>query len=283
MLGLLRRHRETIGLWLLAVIFAAACVLLGRWQLHRYQDKHGRAALVARNYDATPVELAALLPPAATSLDPGDQWRPVRARGTYDVTGTVLVRNRPRTGGGADAVYGYEVVVPLVLDDGSALLVDRGWLPNGSLGSTPGQAPDAVPAPATGRVEVVARLKAPEPERSADLPRGQVGSVAVGRIGALSGLRVAPAYAVLVSETPSAATTPLPLDRPVVDGGEGINASYAVQWVVFALLGLGFPVWVGRRRRAALAEDAAAGAPSPAAAPQPARVRRPRIWDADGE
>ena len=47
MLGQLRRHRETIGLWLLAITFAAACVLLGRWQLHLYQDKHGRAALVA--------------------------------------------------------------------------------------------------------------------------------------------------------------------------------------------------------------------------------------------
>ena len=282
MLGLLRRHRETIGLWLLAITFAAACVLLGRWQLHRYQDKHGRAALVARNYDAPAVELARLLPPAATAFDPRDQWRQVRASGTYDVAGTVLVRNRPHTGGGADAVYGYEVVVPLVLDDGSALLVDRGWLPNGSTGSAPGQAPDAVPAPVTGRVEVVARLKAPEPERSGDLPRGQVASVAVARIGALGGLRVAPAYAVLVSETPSAATAPQPLDRPVVDGGEGINASYAVQWVLFALLGLGFPVWVGRRRRALLAEDAVARA-SPAAVPQPARVRRPRIWDADGE
>ena len=282
MLGPLRRHRETIGLWLLAITFAGACVLLGRWQLHRYQDKHERAALVGRNYDAPPVALARLLPPTATTFDTRRQWRQVRVSGTYDPANTVLVRNRPRTGDGADAVYGYEVVVPLLLDDGSALLVDRGWLPNGTIGAAPGQAPDAVPAPAAGRVEVVGRLKAAEPVRSGGLPRGQVGSVAVARIGALSGLRVAPAYAVLVSETPSAATTPLPLDRPVVDGGEGINASYAVQWVLFALLGLGFPVWVGRRRRAALAEDAAAEE-TPAAPTEPVRARRPRIWDADGE
>ena len=282
-LGQLRRHRETIGLWLLAVTFAGACVLLGRWQLHRYQDKHERAALVSRNYDAAPVALARLLPSPATPFDARHQWRQVRVSGRYDPAGTVLVRNRPRTGDGANAVYGYEVVVPLLLDDGSALLVDRGWLPGGTLGSTPGSAPDVVPAPAPGRVEVVARLKAAEPPRDRDLPKGQAGSVAVSQIAAATGLRTFSAYAVVVSESPAAATVPAALDRPVVDGNEGINASYAVQWVLFALLGLGFPVWVGRRRRAALAEDAAAGEPTAHPALEPARARRPRIWDADDE
>ena len=251
MLGLLRRHRETIGLWLLAVVFATACVFLGRWQLHRYQAKHDKAALVARNYDAAPVPLATLLAGPGARFDRQQEWRKVSVRGTYDAAATVLVRNRPHTGNGADAVYGYEVVVPLRLDDGTALLVDRGWLPNGSTGSTPGEAPDAVPAPPSGPVQVVARLKPSEPARAASangpLPRGQVGSVAVREIGALAGYPVYPAYGVLVSETPAAATAPALLDRPVVDGGEGINASYAVQWVVFALMLLFcFPLfWIG--------------------------------------
>lgn len=290
MLGLLRRHRETIGLWLLAVVFATACVFLGRWQLHRYQAKHDKAALVARNYDARPVPLAQVLPGPTAGFDRGQEWRQVRVRGTYDTAATVLVRNRPHTGSGADAVYGYEVVVPLRLDDGSALLVDRGWLPNGDTGSTPGQAPDTVPAPPRGPVTVVARLKPSEPARAASangpLPRGQVGSVAVREIGALGGYpvdRVYPAYGVLVSETPAAVPAPALLDRPVVDGGEGINASYAVQWVLFALMGLGFPVWVRRRRQAALEADEAAAGGTGGQPLEPVRARRPRIWDADDE
>jgi hypothetical protein len=89
------------------------------------------------------------------------------------------------------------------------------------------------------------------------------------------------------------------------DGGEGINASYAVQWAVFALLGLGFPIWVVRRRRDAAAEDAAsADAPTRVDEPVPTAVgdeprrapagvspgtragprkRRHHIWDDEDE
>lgn len=302
----LRRHRETIGLWVLALVFASACVLLGRWQLHRYQDKHERTQLVSRNYDAPPVPLRTLLPSAATPLDPGLQWRRVTATGTYDVAGTTLVRNRPWTGPNADATYGYEVVVPLRLADGSALLVDRGWIPSGSGGGDPGRAPDSVPAPPSGPVNVVARLRPSERTRETSLPRGQVSSVSVARIGEPLGYPVLRAYGALASESPSRSPAPQPLDPPERDGSEGINASYAVQWVLFALLGLGFPVWVARRRRAVAAELAAdvqadRAAPDGRAAgdahpprPQgpgtppdrplePARPRKRRIWDADDE
>jgi len=105
-------------------------------------------------------------------------------------------------------------------------------------------------------------------------------TLAVREIGALAGYPVYPAYGVLVSETPPASPAPALLDRPVVDGGEGINASYAVQWALFALMGLAFPVWVRRRRQAALETDAAVEAGQPL---EPVRARRPRIWDADDE
>lgn len=288
MLAQLRSHRETISLWLLAVMFATACIFLGRWQLRQYQAKRDKARLVAANYDAPPVPLTTLMPDATREFDRRLEWRQVQVSGWYDPAATVLVRNRPHSGNGASAGYGYEVVVPLRLDDGSALLVDRGWLPNGSKGDTPGQAPDSVPAPAQGRVEVLARLRATEPARGGDLPRGQVASVAVPQIAAMTGYRVYPAYGALTGESPAATPGPARLSPPAVDGGEGINASYAAQWAVFALLGLGFPVWVARRRRAALAEATTAGAPGTGAGQtdvplQPTRARRQRIWDADDE
>lgn len=278
-LAVLRRHRASIGLWLLAVVFAVACVSLGRWQLNRFQDKRERAQLVAGNYDAAPVALAELLAKPGAAFDPRQQWRQVSVSGSYDASATRLVRNRPRTGGGADAVFGYEVVVPLRLDDGSALLVDRGWLPSGSSGRTPGQAPDDVPEPPTGQVEVVVRLKGSEPARTGDLPEGQVASIALTDLAAGLPYPLYRAYGVLVRESPAVTPSPAPLDPPVIDGGEGINASYAAQWALFAALGLGFPVWVARRRRTAEAERSS----QPADVPPLQPARRRRIWDADDE
>jgi len=273
----LRRHRELVGLWLLAVLFAGACVFLGRWQLHRFQDKHAKAELVARNHAAPAVPLAQLLPTPTSRLRPGDRYRAVRVQGTYDVAGTRLVRNRPHRGDGADASFGYEIVVPLVLPDGSALLVDRGWVPNGTSGSAPGGRPDVVPAPPSGTITVVARLRTSEPARGRDLPAGQLGSLSVPQIARSTGHRVYQAYGALVSETPTTPDAPAPVDPVRPDGGEGINASYAVQWAVFALLGLGFPIWVIRRRREAAAEHAAPDATTPLAEPAaPAATRLPR-------
>lgn len=300
-LGWLRHHREVIGLWVLAVLFACACVLLGRWQLHRYQEKHDNAQLVRRNQAAAPVPLQRLLPSPSSPLRAADRYRAVTVQGVYDSAGTRLVRNRPHRGDDPDATYGYEVVVPLVLPDGSALLVDRGWLPNGASGSSPGGRPDVVPSPPEGAVTVVAQLRASEPARGQDLPAGQVGSVAVDEIASQTGHRAYQAYGALVSESPAAVPAPARLDPIRADGGEGINASYAVQWVIFALLGLGFPVWVVRRRREAAAERAAeAAAPPPVDRPsgdqraEPPRVpvpaaagrqrkRRHHVWDDEDE
>ena len=296
--GVFRTHRQTIGLWLMAVLFAVACVGLGWWQLDRYQDKHARSQLIERNYDAAPVPLAELLPSAGAPLAPALQWRQVEATGTYDAAHTVLVRNRPHRAGSNDPTYGYEVLVPLRLDDGSALLVDRGWLPSGSRGTNPAQAPDAVPAPPSGPVRVVVRLRPSEPARDRQLPPGQVSSIALPRIAEMTGLPLWAPYGALVSETPAPAAAPAGLDPPTLDGNEGINASYAVQWALFALLGLGFPLWLRRRQREAAEQDRAreqaeqdravgpAGVRTPSvatASPRPARPRRRRIWDADDE
>jgi cytochrome oxidase assembly protein ShyY1 len=298
----LRRHREVLSLWVLALLFATACVMLGRWQLHRYQDKHAKADLVSRNHAAPVVPLEQLLPKPATPLRPGDLYRAVRVSGTYDAQGMRLVRNRPHRGDAADASFGYEIVVPLVLPDGSALLVDRGWIPSGTSGNAPGGRPDVVPGVPAGTVTVVARLRASEPARGQGLPAGQVGSLSVPQLARSTGHRTFQAYGALVSESPSSADAPAPPDPVRVDGGEGINASYAVQWAVFALLGLAFPMWVLRRRREAAADQASSEAvsgadpddipndgsrrprvPAGPPAPAPPRRRRQHVWDDEDE
>ena len=64
--------------------------------------------------------------PTTRSTRPGPpaEWRSVEASGTYDTGAEVLIRNRS-----FDGAPGYHVVTPLVIADGTALLVNRGWIP----------------------------------------------------------------------------------------------------------------------------------------------------------
>ncbi len=260
--GVLRVLREPfwVRAALLAVLLCAVCVLLGRWQWGRHEDRVAVAERIERNYDAEPADLPAVVPDPAAALPPGAEWRPVRLVGNYLPERTVLVRNRPLGG-----VYGYEVVVPFrPADGGPVLLVDRGWVPNGASGARP----DAVPAPPAGTVTVVARLRPTEPPLDRAPPPGQELRIDVPRITAALGLpAVAGSYGVRASEEPQPADAPRPLRRP--DGDLGSHLAYAVQWwggaAAFPVLLVVYAAKEAGRRGAAVP-----GAP----AARPAGIRR---------
>jgi cytochrome oxidase assembly protein ShyY1 len=54
-------------------------------------------------------------------------------------------------------------------------------------------------------------------------------------------------YLRMVSETPAESSYPQPLSRPVLD--EGNHLSYAVQWVIFAIMGFFALFWAIRQER----------------------------------
>ncbi|MBD8024244.1 SURF1 family cytochrome oxidase biogenesis protein [Microbacterium gallinarum] len=260
----------------LAVVFAIACAFLSNWQFTRNEERSAQLALVEANYDATPVPLDELIP-AGGALDPGDQWHPVRLVGEYVADDELLVRNRPH--GGTSA---FEVLVPFRLVDGRVLLIDRGWVPPGD--DQP--EPDAVPAAPEGEVTVIARLKPGEPLPSSgrSAPEGQVPTIHlplvadavsadVGRALELS------AYGVMVSEDPAAADRPQALASPSEDPGP--HLSYAIQWILFAVMGFVFIGYVIRTERRHRREDAEDESESDAAPPRPASRRRDR--DAEDE
>jgi surfeit locus 1 family protein len=102
------------ALTLLAVI---AFIGLGRWQWHRAQYKSALAAAFAAGGSA--VESLA---GRATAALP--RYTQVRAHGRYDGEHQFLLDNMSH-----DGQPGYEVLTPLLLDDGRTLIVNRGWLP----------------------------------------------------------------------------------------------------------------------------------------------------------
>ena len=111
-------------------------------------------------------------------------------------------------------------------------------------------------------------------------------SIDLGQVAADHRPRLYPAYGALVSEQPAGHPGARRCSgQPELDGGEGINASYAVQWLLFAALALGFPWWFVRRRPAsgrARGRARGDGADGPDGVPVPVPRRR-RIWDDEDE
>lgn len=264
--------RRWLGLLALVVVMAVACVLLGSWQLDRRDQRLERNAQVVDNYDLAPAPLDSVL--VDGDLPAERTWTPVALEGEYVEEATVLVRNRP-----LDGRPGYEVLVPLRTDAGTTLVVNRGWVPTGRSG----QEPDAVPAPPSGPVEVVARLRPAEPRSDRDAPSGQSLTITPGTFTGSD--VVAGAYGALASESPAPGELLEAAPRPALD--EGPHLSYAMQWVVFALMGLAGFVVLARRTAEWDAEDAVArgGVPRPTASrrPDPTTVSRRRPTAEDEE
>jgi cytochrome oxidase assembly protein ShyY1 len=242
----LAMHRRWLG-WLgLTTAFAVACVLLAQWQWQRRLDTVADIRVVAANWDAPPLTLAEALP-VHDLLDPDTQWQPVEITGEYLRDEQLLVRTRPLSGR-----PGFEVLTPLLLDDGRVFVVNRGWLPVGSAQDSP----DVVPEPPAGRVEVVARLKPGEPElRGRGAPAGQIATIHLPDIAERvdAGDVIEGAYGLLSSESPSPDTRPIAATRPVPD--EGPHLSYTFQWYVFALMGFIGYGWALRKERQRLVAE----------------------------
>ena len=238
-----------LGYLLLAAIFAAACVGLGRWQMDRRAETLAEINRVTSNYSATPVPFAEVKD-QFRSLSAEREWTQVELRGSYDVAGQRIVRNRPLNG-----QPGYEVVVPFRVESGETVVIDRGWLPIGN--KNPGS-PDTVPAPPQGTVTVVARLKPAEPALQRGAPDGQLASIDLDAYaGQLGYPLLTGAYGQLASENPAAADQPFPFPKPSTV--EGTHLSYSLQWFAFGVLmfiGFGYAARQQARNAAIDAEDA---------------------------
>ena len=256
-----------------AIVFAVACGFLSNWQFTRNADRAEQLALVAQNYDAEPVALGTIIAPG-TALGAADEWRPVTLEGEYLADQQLLVRNRPHGGTAA-----FEVLVPFRLADGRVLLIDRGWVPPGE--DQP--LPDEIPAPPEGDVTVVARLRPAEqlPASGRSAPEGQVPSINLELVAETIAPDVGAdlelsAYGVMVTEDPAPPTRPASFAAPSEDPGPYL--SYAIQWILFAIMGfvfIGYVIRTERRHRREDAEDRARGVePAPRDRTPPRRVDR---------
>lgn len=202
---------------LATVVAVAAFAALGDWQLGRAAEKRALDADFQRQGPAIG------LPPAGAALP---RYQHVTARGHYDGERQFLLDNRSHAG-----IAGIEVLTPLVLGDGSAILVDRGWLPFGAdRRRLPDVAVDAGARQVTGRLSELPRapieLAAPP---SSNWPR-LVNYPTLGELDAMLGRKLRPGMILL---DPSDADG-YARDWSIAGITPERHLGYAVQWFAFA-------------------------------------------------
>jgi len=137
-----------------ALVAALLTARLGWWQLSRAAEKVALNAAIAKQAERPALQRAEDLPGDAAAAQ-ALHHRSAALRGRWLAAHTVYLDNRQMNG-----KAGFFVVTPLVLADGRALLVQRGWQARNFLDRTH-VAP--VPTP-DGEVAVTGRL-APPPSR----------------------------------------------------------------------------------------------------------------------
>lgn len=216
--------------WLLfaatIAVVAYATWWLGEWQFHRLEDRKADNAVVRANEERDPAAVDAVLAPARDVSD-DDEWRLVTATGTYAPDDTVIVRYSANP---STDESGVDVVVPLVTSDGTALLVNRGWMPTVNQGGDIG----AVPEPPAGEVTVTGYVRADGTGDSTRVTDGSTRAVDSSTIGAALGRPVYGGWVELRSEDPPAAEPLVAVELPELDNGP--HFFYGLQWWFFGVL-----------------------------------------------
>jgi surfeit locus 1 family protein len=194
-------------------LFAA----LGNWQLGRAAEKRGLAADFAAG--GPPIDWQQLPPDAP-------RYQRVRLRGHYDPAHQFLLDNMSH-----ESVAGVHVLTPLLLDDGSAVLVNRGWAPYGpTRQDLPAVEVGSEKRTIVGRLDELPRpgiwLKAPP---AAGWPR-VVQYPKMPELAAALGRELAPRQVLLDPGVPDGYVREWTVTGTTVDRHIG----YAVQWFAFA-------------------------------------------------
>ncbi|WP_037733099.1 SURF1 family protein [Streptomyces megasporus] len=243
--------RQWVILTLVALLLIPAMVWLGFWQFHRHEERVARNDLIATSLASEPVAVDELVAPGR-GPEGDDRYRPVTATGTYDTRHEVVVRQRTAADGKR---IGYHVLTPLVREDGTAVLVNRGWIPAaGDLTKFPD-----VPKAPSGEVTVTGRLMADETEsggvkEKAGLPPRQVMLIDSERAAREMDRPVLGGYVALAGTSPEpSGEQPQLLPEPDHDS-IGSHLAYAFQWWLFAAgVPVGWVVLVRREHRDRLA------------------------------
>lgn len=251
-----------LALHVLVLAVLAVLVTLGAWQLDRLDEATQRATAVETRLGADPVPVDEVL--AGLTLDDEAalaerEFRPVTATGTWQPQDEVLQRGRSYAGRA-----GLGVLTPLLLEDGSTVLVRRGTVPFDNELRPP--VPEALPP--TGTVTITGTLERAIPQPTSGLAQrdpdeGELALVFNTDLARLASQLEEPLLPMLVRLAEPVPADGLPVPEPAPEPDRGPHLSYAVQWFSFAAIaGTTYLVWL-RRRVTGAERDHAVPAPPP--------------------
>ena len=224
-----------------ALVVACIGVALGEWQRGRANDKDALARMLEARSAMAPFELrgSVSLPDAS-----GLEFRNVVAHGEFVRDWPVYLDNRPHSG-----VSGFYLAMPFRLEDGTVILVMRGWFPRDPADRMRVQ---AAPAP-SGRTTVEGTIR-----RNAGQVL-QLGEPAQLRPGAIvqnltpdefakaSGMKVLPFIIEQAAKRDANTDDGLVRDWPAPSFGADKHRGYAFQWYALAAPALVFFLVTGFR------------------------------------
>ena len=219
---------------LAALAAAAGTARLGVWQLDRAGQKIALQEALRSRRAMPPLPAAELARDAAQAA--AQQHRGITLLGRWQPEFTVYLDNRQM-----DDRPGFFVLTPLRLDDGSAVLVQRGWVPRDAADRTRISAP---PPPA-GHVAVQGRI-ALAPGRLYEFSGAASGAIRQNLdIEAYARETALPLLPLSVVQEDAAAVPPDGLLRhwPVPAAGVQKHYGYAFQWFALSALCIGLYVW----------------------------------------
>ncbi len=235
----------TLAALALLALVALVCVSLGRWQLGRAEERRTVAADIQAGRSQPPLSLSGAVPAEQLTA-----WGPAQAVGRWRTDLSVTLDNRNLNGR-----PGLWLATPLVLEDGTAVLVLRGWFARPFEVS---QALRVVTPAGTQRVSGELAMHVPRmfelwssgASAVSQFPPGWPGNVALAtsdaevarlprlqnlelsELTALTGLKFVPA--VLLQKEPNDDGLSRTWSEPSTDSDK--NMGYAMQWFGFAAM-----------------------------------------------
>lgn len=213
------RTRRWIGLTALALLGIVICLLLGRWQWLRAGDYLAADQALA----AQPIRIAEAAP-TGEPLPASSIGRRVIGSGAYATDQSLFVTSRESQGR-----VGVWLVQPLVLDDGSAIAVVRGWLPSPA---------SVVASPPLADVRgVLQGFETFYPDAPIQ-PDGTILAINERVLQQAWGRDIRPGVVILAEQQPMLQPSPVMVPAtagPAVVALPWQNYFYAIQWWVFGL------------------------------------------------
>jgi len=236
--------RSWILTTLLVLVGGAVCVRLGIWQLDRLDQRRAFNAHVEAMWSAEPLNLTGQPTDDLTTME----YRAVKVSGTYDFKNQIVLRNRY-----FQEQYGYNLLTPLLLDDGSAVMIDRGWIPADGNASPADWRKYDQPGQVTLQGQIrLGQTKpdlggVPDPTLTPEQTRLDFWNIVnLERIQAQVPYPLLNVY-IQPDVDPNDVEPPIPY-QPEIELTEGPHLGYAGQWFTFAaILVLGYPFYLRKK------------------------------------